>query len=177
MKALIRNTARNLLLKSAVASLAATLSLDAIAQPPPANIAQPTPAEIEERVEYAQCIRANGYAEFPDPGPDGGFNVRIFSSPAAEQFQAARSACTDKLPSGIAAMNAPMTPERLDTLVKFAECMRAAGLSDFPDPTPQGAFELSNPTFDLRAPQTQQTMNTCREANAVTGLMIRRGQQ
>ncbi|HWK55404.1 MAG TPA: hypothetical protein VNR18_13590 [Hyphomicrobiales bacterium] len=166
MKTLICKTARNLLVKSAVASLAATLSLDAIAQP--------TPADVEELVEYAQCIRANGYAEFPDPGPDGRMMVRITDPVAGERFRAAQGACTDKLPSQMAAMNAPMTPERLEGLVKFAECVRAAGLSDFPDPTPQGAFELSNPSFDLRAPQTQQTMSTCREANAVTGLMIRR---
>lgn len=166
MKTLICKTARNLLLKSAVASLAATLFLDAIAQP--------TPADVEEQVEYAQCIRANGYAEFPDPGPDGRMMVRITERVAAEQFRAAQGACTDKLPSQMAAMNAPMTPERLEGLVKFAECVRAAGLSDFPDPTPQGAFELSSPTLDLRTPQAQQTMNTCREANAVTGLMIRR---
>lgn len=169
MKTLICKTARNLLLKSAVASLAATLSLDAIAQP-----TQPTPAEIEELVEYAQCIRANGYAEFPDPGPDGRMMVRITTPAAAEQFRAAQPACADKLPSRMVAMNAPMTPERLEGLVKFAECARAAGLSDFPDPTPQGAFELSSPTLDLQTPQAQQTMNTCREANAVTGLMIRR---
>lgn len=166
MKTLICKSARNLLLKSAMAALTALFSLNAAAQP--------TPEEMEELVAYSQCIRANGYTEFPDPGPDG-LQIRITNPVAMEQFRAAQSACTDKIPSGMAAaMNAPMTPERLDTLVKFAECMRAAGLSDFPDPTPQGAFELSNPSFDLRAPQTQQTMNTCREANAVTGLMIRR---
>lgn len=169
MKALVCKTARNLLLKSALASLAATLSLNTIAQPTP-----PTPAEIEEMVVYAQCIRANGYAEFPDPGPDGRLMIRITNPAAGEQFRAAQGACTGKLPSRMAAMNAPMTPERLDGLVKFAECARAAGLSDFPDPTPQGVFEITSPTLNLQTPQAQQTLNTCREANAVTGLMMRR---
>jgi hypothetical protein len=171
MKTLSLNckTARNLLLKSAVAALAATLSLAAIAQPTP-----PTPAEIEEMLEYSQCIRANGYAEFPDPGADGRLMIRITDPVAGEQFRAAQGACTDKLPSRMAAMNAPMTPERLEGLVKFAECVRATGMSDFPDPTPEGVFEISSPTINLQTPQAQQTMNTCREANGVTGMMIRR---
>ena len=164
MKTLICKTARNLLVKSAVASLAATLSLDAIAQPS-------TPAEIEEMVEYAQCIRANGYAEFPDPGPDGRMMVRITDPVAGEQFRAAQGACTDKLPSRMAAMNAPMTPERLEGLVKFAECVRAAGISGFPDPTPQGDFQLTDPAQGpASSPQVQQAMATCRESTGATGM-------
>lgn len=165
MKTFICNTARNLLLKTTATALTALLSLDATAQP--------TPAQVEERLEYAQCLRENGYPEWPDPTPDRPQMVDL--KPGTEsRFEAAESACTDKMPSGLAALRQAMTPERLDTLVKFAECMRAAGLSDFPDPTPEGVFELSSPTLDLRTPQAQQTMNTCREANAVIGLMIRR---
>src|SRR5262245_17082712 len=119
VETLICKTARNLLLKSALASLAAMLSLDASAQL--------TPADIEEMVEYAQCIRANGYAEFPDPDSEGRLQIRITDPAAGQQFRAAQAACTDKLPSRMAGMNAPMTPERLEGLVKFAECMREDG--------------------------------------------------
>lgn len=164
MKTLICKTARNLLLKSAVASLAATLSLD--------TLAQPTPADVEELVEYAQCIRANGYADFPDPGPDGRMQVRITNPVAGEQFRTAQSACTDKLPSGMAAMNAPMTPERLEGFVKFAECVRAAGISGFPDPNPQGTFELTDPAVNPASPQVQQAMATCRESTGVAGTRV-----
>jgi len=47
----------------AAASMAITLAvaIDAVAQVPP--------AEVEKLVKYAQCIRANGYPQFPDPGP------------------------------------------------------------------------------------------------------------
>ncbi len=170
MKTLVCKTARNLLLKSAMASLAATLSL--------AAIAQSTPAEIEEMVKYAQCIRANGYAEFPDPGPDGRMMLRITNPAAGEQFRAAQAACTDKLPSRMAAMNAPMTPERLEGLVKFAECVRAAGISGFPDPTPQGDFQLTDPAISPASPQVQQAMGPCRESTGAIGIrFIMRPQQ
>jgi hypothetical protein len=172
MKALICKTARNLLLKSAVASLAATLSLDAIAQPTP-----PTPAEIEEFVEYAQCIRANGYAEFPDPGPDGRMMVRITTPAAAEQFRAAQPACADKLPSRMAAMNAPMTPERLEALLSVSACMREGGLTDFPDPNAEGVFELG-PTVDMRSQQAQTAMQACMRSNpGAGGFRIQRAPQ
>lgn len=164
MTTVICKTARNLLLKSALTSLVATLSLDASAQM--------TPADIEEIVEYAQCIRANGYAEFPDPGPDGRLQISITTPVAGEQFRAAQSACTDKLPSSMAAANAPMTPERLDGLVKFAECMREDGIANFPDPTPQGAFEISDPTLGLATPQVQRAMQQCRESTGVVGIRI-----
>ena len=36
--------------------------------------AQQVPAERQDAaLAYAQCVRDNGYAEFPDPQPDGGF--------------------------------------------------------------------------------------------------------
>jgi hypothetical protein len=165
MKSLICKTARNLLLKTAAASVAATLSLDASAQP--------TPADVEELVEYAQCIRANGYAEFPDPTPEGRMQLRIDRA-SAGKFEAAQRACTDELPSGMAAMNAPMTPERLEALVEFAECMRASGVPDFPDPSPQGQFELTR-AMDMGSAQARQAVETCRESNSIGGLMIHIG--
>jgi hypothetical protein len=161
MKTRICKTARNLLLKSAVASLAAMLSLDAGAQL--------TPAQIEEMVEYAQCIRANGYAEFPDPGPDGRMRLNIATPAAREQFGAAQPACADKVPSGMAAMNAPMTPERLEALLSVSACMREGGVADFPDPNAEGTF-LLGPTVAMRFQQAQDMMQTCIQSNPGTGV-------
>lgn len=164
MKALIFKTGRNLLLKSAVAALAATLSLE--------TTAQPTPEEVEELLVYSQCIRANGYAEFPDPGPDGRLQIRITDPAAAAQFRTAQAACADKLPSRMAAMNAPMTPERLEGLLKFAGCVRAAGISGFPDPTPQGDFEITDPALGPATPQVRQAFDSCRESTGAMGIRI-----
>ena len=164
MKSLIRSTAGKVLVKAVSMAWAATLPLDAAGQP--------TPAETEELIVYAQCIRDNGYAEFPDPGPNG-MQFRV-TPDSVGRFQAAQRACTEKLPSGMAAMSAPPTAERLEAMVKFSECVRAYGLPDFPDPSPQGAFEISR-TMDMRSPQAQQALQTCRESNPIGGLMFRAG--
>lgn len=160
METRICKTARNLLLQSAVAALATMLSLDAGAQM--------TPAQIEEFVAYAQCIRANGYAEFPDPGPDGRIRININTPAAGEQFRAAQPACADKLPSGMAAMNAPMTPERLEALLSVSACMREGGVADFPDPNAEGTF-LLGPTVDMRSQQARDMMQTCMQSNPGAG--------
>jgi hypothetical protein len=163
MNFLTSKTARNVCLHSALASVALSFALNASAQ---------QAADIEQLVEYAQCIRDNGYAEFPDPGPDGRMELRL--NPAtAERFEAAQRACTDKLPSGLAALNAPPTPERIEALVKFAQCMRDSGVSGFPDPSPQGSFEIAA-NLDMTSPQMQQTAETCRETTEVGSLMFRR---
>ena len=161
MKTLIRNTVGKFLLKAASAAWVATLPLE--------TAAQQAPADVDELIEYAQCIRANDYPDFPDPGPNG-MQFRITPG-TADKFQAAQRACTDKLPSGMAAMNEPPNPERLDALVKFAACVRASGVADFPDPTPQGRFEILR-GLDMRSPQAQQALQTCRESNPLGGLSI-----
>jgi hypothetical protein len=151
----------------AAASMAITLAvaMDAVAQVPP--------AEVEKLVKYAQCIRANGYPQFPDPGPDGRMQLRLDPKNGA-QFEAAQRACKDQLPRGLAAMNQEMTPERLQAMLGFAQCMRGKGLSEFPDPSSTGVFEIASPTLDLSTPQAQQAAKACMASNPIGGLMIRR---
>ena len=153
----------------AAASMAITLAvvIDAVAQVPP--------AEVEKLVKYAQCIRANGYPQFPDPGPDGRMQLRLDPKNGA-QFEAAERACKDQLPSGLAAMNQEMTPERLQAMLGFAQCMRGKGLSGFPDPSPNGVFEITSPTLVLSTPQAQQAAKDCMASNPIGGLTIRRMQ-
>lgn len=151
----------------AVASMAITfaLAVEAVAQVPP--------AEVEKLVKYAQCIRTNGYPQFPDPGPDGRIQLRLDPKNSA-QFESAQRACKDQLPSGLGAMNQPMTPERLQALLGFAQCMRGKGLSEFPDPSSQGVFEITSPTLTLSTPQAQQATRACMASNPIGGLQIRR---
>lgn len=130
--------------------------------------------QVEKLVDYAQCIRENGYPEFPDPNPDGGFQFLIKRG-SATSFQAAQEACRDKLPSGFLQGRQAASPEQLEAQVAFAGCMRDKGVSDFPDPSPQGGFDVNNPNLDLNTPQVRRAMEACREAHSLTGLMIRKG--
>ncbi|MFI6333216.1 hypothetical protein ACIBBG_33725 [Micromonospora chersina] len=62
------------------------------------SLQQPRPAEPNDKVSaedleiarrYAQCMRANGVPEFPDPGPDGIQPERPDGSPLWDQTSAA----------------------------------------------------------------------------------------
>jgi hypothetical protein len=86
----------------------------------------------------AQCMRAHGVPDFPDPDSSG--RIAIQGSPgsgldpSSPQFQAAQQACKAFAPPGIATAG---TKGRGD-LLKFSRCMRRHGLPDFPDPGSQG---------------------------------------
>lgn len=145
--------------------------------------AQPTPpsaADFDQLLQHAQCIRENGYPEFPDPTMDGG-RVRFGLEPRGpaaglqEKFEAAQQACRDKLPSGLATLGQQnVSPEQLQALIGFAACVRASGVSDFPDPTPQGVFEITGVSFEMGSPQVRSALEACRESNPINGMMIRR---
>lgn len=93
----------------------------------------------------AECMRAHGVPNFPDPqrGPGGaGMTVNIspdsstvtidgipFSGPA---FQAAQKTCK---PFGGADGRPPITEHQALTLLAFARCMRQHGLPEWSDPT------------------------------------------
>jgi hypothetical protein len=86
----------------------------------------------------AQCMRAHGVPDFPDPDSSGRIAIQGTPGsgldPRSPQFQAAQQACKAFAPPGIATSG---TKSRAD-LLKFSRCMRSHGLADFPDPGTQG---------------------------------------
>lgn len=138
-----------------------------------AAVAAAPPADMEKQVEYARCIRANGYPEFPDPGTDGRILIRVDPKNGAK-FESAQRACRDKLPAGLASLDQEITPERLQALLGFAACVRGKGVKGFPDPTSKGVFELGDGSPELETPPVQQAMQACMQSNPPGGLMIRK---
>jgi hypothetical protein len=66
-----------------------------------ASSAPPTPPAIRQDLAFAQCMRAHGQPNFPDPGPSwtaslSGLSTSSPGSPAAR----ANAACEHLLPSG-----------------------------------------------------------------------------
>ena len=171
MKIIIRRIAgRCHITVTIVTAVAAAMLLSLHAAAQPARDAD----QVEKLVDYAQCIRENGYPAFPDPAPDGGFQFRIERG-SADKFQAAQQACKDKMPSGFMQGTHAPTPEQMEAQLAFAGCMRDRGVSNFPDPSPQGGFDVNTPNIDLRAPQVQSAMEACRKAHPDVTLMIRMG--
>jgi hypothetical protein len=92
-----------------------------------------------DALKFSQCMRANGETNFPDPNASGviqGSSSRGLD-PNSPQFQRAQSKCQKYMGKG-PALSAGQKAQALAQLLKYSECMRAHGASDFPDPTTAG---------------------------------------
>jgi len=85
----------------------------------------------DKAVKFTECMRKNGVGDFPDPNASGEFpSFGISVTPAV--WSSAVHACKAFQPPG--SLSAHMTPTQLSAAVKFARCVRAHGVKDFPDP-------------------------------------------
>src|SRR5262249_32449518 len=85
----------------------------------------------DKAVKFAACMRENGYPDFPDPKASGEFpSFGISVSPAV--WTKALGACKELQPPG--SFSAHLSPKQLSAALKFAQCIRANGVKDFPDP-------------------------------------------
>ena len=136
-----------------------------------------TAANVQQAVKFAQCMRANGVSNFPDPDASGALtieNVVNGSSvdPNSATFQQALNACRDLEPAGF--MGQKRTAQQQEAALKFAQCMRDNGVPDFPDPTADGPLIDTN-----RIPSTATSdgmsilhaaMQKCRGLAAAAGV-------
>jgi hypothetical protein len=111
--------------------------------------------------QFAQCMRAHGVTNFPDPTAEGSFNLPSGMT-GSPQFASADQSCKSLAPAGSLSGRAPTTGQ-LNQTVKFVTCMRKHGEPDFPDPLPNGTFQLNggpNPV-DPNSPQFKTAMSSC----------------
>ncbi|HUA46063.1 MAG TPA: hypothetical protein VMA77_12585 [Solirubrobacteraceae bacterium] len=83
-----------------------------------------------QALKYANCMRANGTPNFPDPGSNG-----ALPNPTLPAFRTAQKACAKLQPVGLH-LGGPAAPSaaELRAARAFARCMRAHGFRQFPDP-------------------------------------------
>ncbi len=81
-------------------------------------------------VKLAECIRAHGVPHFPDPNPKGEYDFGIDVSPAV--WKKATDACKSLTPPGT--FSGKRSPKQQSDALRFANCVRAHGVKDFPDP-------------------------------------------
>ena len=78
-------------------------------------------------------MRANGVPGFPDPaGGGGGVQIPDSINPASPAFQSAQHACRRLMPGP--AGNTSATAQQKRMMLRLSRCMRAHGVSGFPDP-------------------------------------------
>jgi hypothetical protein len=136
-----------------------------------------TAANQAKAVKFADCMRSNGVSQFPDPNASGKLTIDAvangsslnLSTPA---FKQAISACKYLEPAGF--MGSKRSARQQDAALKFAQCIRANGVPDFPDPTPNG------PLIDTRRIPSaaggdgmailHSAMQKCRDASAAAGV-------
>ena len=90
-------------------------------------------------VEYAQCMRENGVAAFPDPDSSGQLTIDAIANRSSVDtdsaaFEQALSTCKDLEPPGFTGEE--RTAEEQAAALRFAQCIRDNGVPDFPDPEP-----------------------------------------
>jgi hypothetical protein len=116
----------------------------------------------------ARCMRAHGVADFPDPNAQG--QTQISGGPNSDlnpnnpTFKKAMNACQSKIPKPTPAQQA----QALQNAIKMSQCMRAHGITDFPDPQSQGGGRVSlslngSPGSDLNPndPAFQRAQKVC----------------
>jgi hypothetical protein len=122
----------------------------------------------------SKCMRANGLTNFPDPSQGSGgvgfpggvilaSNGELtvdgvsFSGPALKK---ASAACKIYLPGGGGPPPA-QTAEQTKAQLKFAQCMRAQGVPNFPDPG-SGIGATAKQTFpDVNSPAFKHAGQVC----------------
>jgi hypothetical protein len=125
-----------------------------------ATAAQPQADRDDAALAYAQCMRDNGYTEFPDASPTGDVRFRI-TPETAPRFQAAADACRELAPEGL--RNDDITPDELEALVRLSACVRENGIPEFPDPGPKGNFDLQGTGIGPGDTRLEAAMDMCRD--------------
>jgi hypothetical protein len=115
-------------------------------------------------------MRQHGVPNFPDPLPNGGFEISTditggTNGQVSPQYAAAVNACASLLPSG--SPSAQQQQKTLSELLKVSACMRTHGFPSFPDPTVsnEGTY-LHIVGFDRNSPQFQSAWATCTQSAA-----------
>jgi hypothetical protein len=121
-----------------------------------------------QSLAFSQCMRAHGVSDFPDPDAQGqtqisgGANSDL--NPNNPTFQKAQNACQSKLPKPSPAQQA----QALQNALKMSQCMRAHGITDFPDPQSGAGGRISislhgSPSSDLNPsdPAFQRAQKVC----------------
>jgi hypothetical protein len=132
---------------------------------------------VSQGVKFAQCMRSNGVSNFPDPGPSGQFTIDAIANGSgvdtnSPAFQQAFGACEALEPPGFTGTT--RSAQQQDAALKFAQCVRANGVPDFPDPTANGPLIDTNRIPSANTPGGRSAlhaaMQKCSSFSAAAGV-------
>jgi hypothetical protein len=104
-------------------------------------------ATHDKAVKFAECMRDNGVAGFPDPDASGALTIDGVLNgssidPNSAAWKSAIGACKKLQPAGFTGNT--VKPAQRKPRLAFAQCIRDNGVPDFPDPTPEGPLVDTN---------------------------------
>ena len=136
---------------------------------------QDTAAGNSKALQFAQCMRAHGVPNFPDP-TGGRLDLRVQQSPNGTSvngvqvngptFQSAMKSCQSDLPNG-GHPSAAGTAKARSQALAMARCMRSHGVPNFPDPQfqtgPNGGIgvKISGAGINPSSPAFQTAQKDC----------------
>jgi len=132
-----------------------------------------------QTVRFAECMRANGVTEFPDPDASGQLTIDGVLNgssldPSDPAWRSAIGVCKDLQPPGFTGHQ--RSAQQQEAALRFARCMREGGVEDFPDPTPDAplidteripSLAGKNPRSD---PGLTAAMQACRDLAGAAGV-------
>jgi hypothetical protein len=129
-------------------------------------------ANQQKMVAFSQCMRSHGITNFPEPSEGHllihGERGRGGLNPRSSQFEAAQKACQKLLPNG--GVPTPQQAQQMqERALKFSQCMRTHGVSNFPEPSFEGgAVKLTLKAgvaggIDPNSPQFKNAQTACQQ--------------
>ena len=119
---------------------------------------------------FAKCMRERGVEVETNPDGTGGVAINLGETDP-QKAQAAEKECRHHLegvapPEGAPRMSAEERARQLESMLRFARCMRGHGI-DFPDPREDGSGRLlfgPDESEDIRDPDFRAAEEQCRKA-------------
>ncbi len=134
------------------------------------NAASAQSSASQSGVLFASCMRAHGVSNFPDSAVSvsgGQLELHVPGYLKSEpEFGSASRACQRDLPGGGASAKPSVN---IQEELEFANCMRAHGITDFPDPLPGGGFDILG---DTNSPQFEAAENACQTRPGSPGVHV-----
>ena len=99
-----------------------------------------------------RCLRQHGLTNLPDPavassGPAKGQTIidksALHAFPDSLVTNAMAACQTELQKAGVGGGSSARTPQEIQDGLAFSRCVRAHGISNFPDPNGQGSFNLA----------------------------------
>ena len=155
-----------------IASVGSTTTTAEVQPSPAASNGANAPAAYRSALDYVNCMRSHGVADMPDPEANGTLNVKFATGgkdggPATSgidrnspQYISADKTCRPLLPNGGQPTPA-QTEQALAKALKFAQCMRSHGVSNYPDPNPKSPGVVHLLGLDPSSPQFQAAAKVC----------------